>query len=82
MNLRIIAVGVTVALMSMAAAANECQPAIDLVDANLTTAAPVTSEQFAEARDLRDRGVELCAAGDVSGGLALLEQAKAILGIE
>ena len=82
MNLRIIAVGVTVAMMSMAAAANECQPTIDLVDANLTSTAPVTSEQFAEAQDLRDRGEELCATGDVAGGLDLLEQAKDILGIE
>ena len=82
MNSKIIAVGATLALMSTAAAANECQPVIDLLDANLTSASPVTSEQFAEAQDLRDRGAELCAAGDVVGGLALLEQAKAILGIQ
>ena len=82
MNSRFIAVGAILAMMSTAAAANECQATIDLVDANLNSAAPVTSEQFAEAQDLRDRGVELCAAGNVAGGLALLEQAKAILGIE
>ncbi len=89
MNSRFIAVGVILALMSTPAAAakpkrtvTECQPAIDLVDANLTTAAPVTSEQFAVAQALRVRGGELCAAGDVVGGLALLEKAKAILGIQ
>jgi len=82
MNFRIIAIGVVVATMSMAAAANECQAVIELVDANLTSTAPVTSEQFAQAAELRNRAVEFCTAGDVAGGLALLEQAKTILGIE
>ena len=82
MNSRIIAIGVALAMMSTAAMANECQPTIDLLDANLNSAAPVTSEQFAEAQDLRDGGVEACAAGDIDGGLALLNQAKAILGLE
>ena len=82
MNSRFIAVGAILAMMSTAAAANECQPVIDLLDANLTTAAPVTFEELSEAQDLRNRGAELCAGGDVVGGLALLEQAKAILGIE
>ena len=82
MNSRIIAVCAALAMMSTAAAANECQPVIELVDANLTSAAPVTPEQFAAAQDLRDAGVELCAVGDVVAGLALLEEAKVILGIQ
>ena len=81
MKSRFIAIAAILAIMSTAAVANECQPVIDLVDANLNSAAPVTSEQFAEAQDLRDRGVEACAVGDIAGGLALLNQAKAILGI-
>ena len=82
MSSRFIVIGAALALISGAAIANECQPVIDLIDANLTTAAPVTSKQFAEAKDLRDRGVELCAAGDVADSHALLEQAKDILGLE
>ena len=82
MSSRFIVVGAALALMSGAATANECQPVIDLIDANLTSAAPVTVEQFAEAKELRDRGAESCAAGDIADGLALLEQAKDILGLE
>ena len=82
MNLRSIAIGIALVSMSAAGAANECQPDIDLIDANLTSTAPVTAEQFKEAKDLRDRGAELCVAGEVADGRALLEQAKAILGIQ
>ena len=82
MALRFIVVGMALALISTAAAANECQAVIDLIDANLTSAAPVTEEQFSRAKDLRDRGAQLCASGEVADGLALLEQAKNLLGLE
>ncbi len=82
MSSRFIVIGAALALISGAAIANECQPVIDLIGANLTSAAPVTVEQFVEAKELRDRGAEFCAAGDVADGLALLEQAKDILGLE
>ena len=82
MTSRIIAVAAVLAIMSTAAVANECQPDIELVDANLTSAAAVTVDEFVAAKDLRDLAVELCAGGDVAGGVALLAEAKAILGIQ
>jgi len=75
-----IAIGLLVGLMSTAAAANECAPDIAKVDKNLTTATP--ADQFKKARDLRDRAAVLCASGDVSGGLALLAEAKSVLKIQ
>jgi hypothetical protein len=80
MNLRTIAIASLLAVMSTAAAANDCAADIAAVNKNLTTATP--SDQFKKARDLRDRAAVLCASGDVGGGLALLAEAKAVLKIK
>lgn len=82
MNSKAIALAVLLALNSAAAVANECAADIANVDANLTSAAPITVNEFRKALDLRDRAVLLCAAGDINGGLALLAEAKVILKIQ
>jgi len=82
MNSRTIVLAALLALNCAAVLANECAPEIAKVDANLNSAAPVTTAELAKAQDLRDRAVVLCATGDVNGGLALLAEAKTILKIQ
>jgi hypothetical protein len=80
MKSRGIAIAAVLAIMSTAAAANDCAPDIARVNGRLTTALP--ADQFNKVKDLRDRAASLCAAGDVNGGLALLAEAKTILKIK
>ena len=65
-----------------AIAAADCQADLDAIDANATSAAPITPEQMDEVMRLRNQGQAECDAGLVAEGLASLAQAKAILGIQ
>lgn len=76
-------IGLSLAVMlSNAAFANECTPEIDKIDQQFTSTNPLPPDVLSQAKNLRDQGLELCANGSITEGLAVLAQAKTLLGIQ
>ena len=61
---------------------NDCDAEIAKVNKEITTTNPLPMETLLEAQALRDQADALCKAGKVAEGMALLDQAKALLGIQ
>ena len=67
--------------MSPAFADTQCDAEIAKVDKEFHTLNPLGPDVLKKAKALRDQASALCQAGDVTGGLNLLNQAKGLLAI-
>ena len=67
--------------MPPAFADTQCDAEIANIDKEFHTLNPLGPDVLKEAKALRDQAYALCQAGDVTGGLNLLKQAKDLLSI-
>lgn len=81
-SVKIVIFTIILPFLASSAFANECTPEIGKVDQQFTTTNPLPVETLTQAKKLRDQAFALCESGSIQQGLAILNEAKALLGIQ